>query len=345
MITKKDEKFIKKYVDETYFDTEKLIGYLNIHDFVGPEIFEYCDRKCDDMYTCLFYLMDKNCYKVTDTKTFVRRIPFYFFTKQYSDHEPGSLSDIFQASKEAESGYTEEELLSFLEHALYDLEISLVDIFRYWINQQDGDHEFKVFTWWMDYVSLCEAEGSKNYFPKRLITAYNQMLEAAGREPVIHCNDITSKSLIYYRDGVRVCFEDRFPCDEGGNPIMKWIGLKIQNAAGISCTCEHSEEGELWVELTPKSTVHILSCDQDGNDTWAQVYTGPQLMEYDYTALKLYRKRQGFTQQEVADAVGTSVRTYQKWECGETTPDGCFLLRLMNWLGIGDIQDIIKYIE
>ncbi len=66
-------------------------------------------------------------------------------------------------------------------------------------------------------------------------------------------------------------------------------------------------------------------------------------MQFDYTILKERRKKLGFTQQEVADAVETTVRTYQKWESGETTPDGHFLIRLLNWLDIPDIQNTIEY--
>ena len=49
------------------------------------------------------------------------------------------------------------------------------------------------------------------------------------------------------------------------------------------------------------------------------------------------------TQNDVAEAIGTSVRTYQKWEGGDTTPDGHNLLRLMNWLEITDVQSLIIY--
>jgi Predicted transcriptional regulator len=51
-------------------------------------------------------------------------------------------------------------------------------------------------------------------------------------------------------------------------------------------------------------------------------------MEFDFTVLKERRKKLKFTQQEVADAIGATVRTYQKWENGDTTPDGHYLLRL-----------------
>ena len=56
--------------------------------------------------------------------------------------------------------------------------------------------------------------------------------------------------------------------------------------------------------------------------------------EFDYEALQNYRNVLGLKQQEVADAIGANVRTYQKWESGDTTPDGTNLLRLMNWLNI-----------
>ena len=38
----------------------------------------------------------------------------------------------------------------------------------------------------------------------------------------------------------------------------------------------------------------------------------------------------------MADAIGASVRTYQKWESGVTTPDSRYMLRLLNWLDISD---------
>lgn len=90
-----------------------------------------------------------------------------------------------------------------------------------------------------------------------------------------------------------------------------------------------------------------LNCynNKDDEDCWYQIYAGPQTMEFDYEILKIYRKRLKYTQKDVADAIGATVRTYQKWENGETTPDGHYLLRLLNWLDIRDIQDIVRYTE
>ena len=66
-------------------------------------------------------------------------------------------------------------------------------------------------------------------------------------------------------------------------------------------------------------------------------------MSFDSDALRTFRIDCNMTQQEVADAIGASARTYQKWEKGETVPDGHNLLRLMNWLQIESVQQLIKY--
>lgn len=50
-----------------------------------------------------------------------------------------------------------------------------------------------------------------------------------------------------------------------------------------------------------------------------------------------------YCQSSVAEAVGTNLRTYQKLEYGETQPNCYFLLRLMNWLDISNIQDAIMF--
>lgn len=68
-------------------------------------------------------------------------------------------------------------------------------------------------------------------------------------------------------------------------------------------------------------------------------------MEFDFTVLKNRRQRLKMTQKEVAEAVGATLRTYQKWENGETTPDSKFLLRLLNWLDIRDVVDATKWSE
>ena len=82
----------------------------------------------------------------------------------------------------------------------------------------------------------------------------------------------------------------------------------------------------------------IEACDIYGDDANAVyvLYAGPKHLDFDNTALRRLRKSRGYTQKEVADAIGASVRTYQKWESGVTTPDSKYMLRLLNWLDISD---------
>ena len=64
-------------------------------------------------------------------------------------------------------------------------------------------------------------------------------------------------------------------------------------------------------------------------------------MTFDNKVLKYYRKRLDVTQQELADAIGIRIRTYQKWEKGDTIPDGYNLIRLMNYLDIDSVQEFV----
>lgn len=119
---------------------------------------------------------------------------------------------------------------------------------------------------------------------------------------------------VSWRTGTRIEFEGTFPCDKNGQPIMKWIGLRVKNAKSITCSQDKSSRGRLFVELTPYTTIQALNCynNKEDDDCWYQIYAGPQTMEFDYESLKIYRKRLKYTQKDVADAIGATVRTYQK---------------------------------
>ncbi len=45
--------------------------------------------------------------------------------------------------------------------------------------------------------------------------------------------------------------------------------------------------------------------------------------------LRRWRWKQGFTQEEAAREIGTTVRNYQRWEHGKTTPNGPLLLKIL----------------
>jgi len=98
----------------------------------------------------------------------------------------------------------------------------------------------------------------------------------------------------------------------------------------------------------PTTSIYALNCwhyDDDEPDEWYQLYIGPQLMEFDYKKLKLRRTEEKLTQQQIADSIGATLRTYQKWESGTTCPDCRYLLRLMNTLNIQEVQDLTVVCE
>ena len=56
--------------------------------------------------------------------------------------------------------------------------------------------------------------------------------------------------------------------------------------------------------------------------------------------IKKYRNELGLSQEELADAVGTTERNYQRWEAGDVEPGAHFLVRLLIVLEIEDRQII-----
>lgn len=351
MLTSIELNVIEEYVDGTYYDKDKLIKYLNMHDIVGNDVFSYCDKH---LYghrptTYSVWLEDEDGYLPLPVSDFIKRIPFYFYTKDLNNLDidnSGTLDYIFSASNKSDGEHNDpEEVYSALEFMFYELKLPLNRIFSYWVNQS-GVVSGNGFFQWNHYLHLCQKNGDSNYFPERFITAYNTMLEKSNCSPIIY--EITDPGLgdAYIRYGQMIEFEGTFPCDNDGNPIMRWIGVRTQNAGKITCTCEKSKGGYLRIELQPNTVIHVLNfynSREDIDEYWYQVYAGPQTMEFDYPTLKRRRLEMDLTQQQVADAIGTNVRTYQKWEKGETTPDGHYLLRLLNWLDIPDVQDIVTY--
>lgn len=353
MLTKEQTKFVREHVDPDYYDIDKLTRYLEMHDIVGNEIFQYCDKRKDggDRPTYSRWLDDEDGYQPLPVDQFIHRVPFYFYTRNEQsnclDHF-GNLEQLHYCSYERREKGSKpdfEEVYEALEYAFYDLRLPLSRIFSYWIDQTDsvgGDLFFK----WYEYLKLREGDSDADYFPERFITSYNEALEDAGLEPIIYEVQDIYGAQYFFRTGTRFEFEGQFPCNSKGEPILKWIGIRAQNIGKAECTCKKSETGRLFIDITPTSVIHLLNIyneREDEDDAWYQVYAGPLCMEFDFSVLKFKRKQLKFTQQEVADAIGATVRTYQKWENGETTPDGHYLLRLMNWLDIPDAQYAVKY--
>jgi hypothetical protein len=323
-----------------------------MHSIVGNEIFSYCDKEKgrEGSASHASWLADDYGYSPLPVIDFVRRVPFYFYVNDYSNHRVGNLGLYISGTiewREKTNTPSLESLYQALEYMFYERKLSLEDIFCYITDQTGYGAQTKMFFQWNHYLHLCDELKWNDFLPDRFITSYNEALEKSGNPPIIYEIQEIGIGEVYWRTGTQMEFEGNFPCDRNGKPIIKWIGLRVKNAGQIRCSLEKSRRGRLFIDLKPNTTIHVLNCynDKGDDDFWYQIYAGPQTMEFDYEILKFNRKRLKYTQQNVADAIGATVRTYQKWENGETTPDGHYLLRLMNWLDIRNVQDVVRYTE
>ena len=356
MLTEKDIELIQKYVNQKYFDINKLVEYLNSHEIVGNDVFEAVVIDPESMPARLADdLKDKYGYTPIPVKTFLRRVPFYFY---YPDDEKKALTSAwigaivrrvgFQMRKSDEEIMTDlEKMYQALEEIFYHFHIEVADIYAY-MDIRENRLKTEQFMQWYDYLKLCEQLHWYDFMPEDFIYKYNLALEAAGRNPVIFDLDEMLPGEYFWRNGNQLEINGTFPVDPNGKPVMRWIGIILRNPGKIICSVkENRVANRMIITLTPKTELYARNIynDEDEGENWYRLYAGPQIMEFDYTVLKRNRQRLNMTQKEIAEAVGATLRTYQKWEIGETTPDSKFLLRLLNWLDIRDVVYATKWNE
>lgn len=85
--------------------------------------------------------------------------------------------------------------------------------------------------------------------------------------PIIYEISEIGVGEMFWRSGSYIEFEGTFPCDKNGNPILKWIGLRIENAGEITCTCKGSMRGRLLVELKPNTMIYALNIYNNRDET------------------------------------------------------------------------------
>lgn len=400
MINEKHLEVIQKYVPEKYFDREKLIRYLSLHDMVGVEVFRYVAKEIYSDGTgrnrtvlpVIFQesweyriepgqeeiYRDRERFEPESVETFVRRIPFNFYHKgddvrldkngkEVLVWQPLAITELTYAIGDLmsslyyhrKSPLTLENAYHILEFLFYEKGYTLEEIFEY-TNSISWPDASDLYGDWFDYVEMCMKLGWDDLMPSKFYYRYNLAREALGIDPVIfqikeYDYEAWSRDReqvqFYKRKGNKLEFFGSFPCDDNDEPVLRWIAIDVKEAKSIDCTAKNELECFLTVTLTPRTVIHAQIKDRDeiGNELpgvepkWVQIYAGPQTMSFNYKILKRRRNELGYTQQEVADAVQANIRTYQKWESGETKPDGYYLLRILNWLDIPNLQDVIIY--
>ena len=348
MITKEQEQFIKNYMPNEYFDSDKVISYLKIHDMVGDEIFDLALKKQTNRNIRL--VKEGFGFNVTDTETFIRRVPFYFYEPDFSKGQHGDLLSFFSGRDNIEAREDIERIYRILEKLFYYYKINIADVLGYTIKVSGSYCRNDIFYNWIDYLDLCESLNIDNKCPKNFLYEYNRVLALCGKDPIIYEPGLIGYNENFLRMENEIIISGEFPCDYEGNPVLKWIGVWIEDADYvrtsdcISYGGDITLEKELHIGLTPTTKIYMPNIYNDEDEScnvWYPIHFGPLVMEFDKHALEFFRNRRGLTQKKVADSVGVNVRTYQKWERGESIPDGYNLIRLMNYLNIDSVQSFV----
>jgi len=327
-------------------EREKLIDYLNRHDIVGNEIFPYLIKsKSDIKYE---YIYNPQKYDV-----FIKRLPIYFYENKVESGNIGDFSQYAIGLYQNMVGHKEyakklEELYNTVEWMYYHHKLELSTIFNYPVDQTGYVSKTNFLMQWANYLDLIEEYRLENNTPDCFIVEYNYVLEKAGMKPIVYDIEEQFSGEYVFRTGNIIKVEGVFPCDENGNPIMRWIGIDVIDSTKIWAEVNEKSEGYLYIKVNPKTAIWGLNCwglNEDGTDCWYRLYVGPLLMEFDYKRLKQCRQREKLTQKQVAEAIGSAERTYQKWESGTTTPDCIYLLRLMNILNIKEVDELTRVIS
>lgn len=377
-LTEEQNILIAKTVDKDFFNVDVIINYLENNEIITADIFKKSYKGNPDKYGIWRtpeLLPIQKIFPDMKRDQFLYRLPFFFYIGE-SEGEKHKYLSIQAYIPETEEEF--EMLCQKLEYLYYDVRLPLPIIFTYPILQivyspksiSDGKAYYEIlgayadpskrvshyisprvaFDFWVHYIQLCRGFGWLDYTPSRLITSYNLALEKAGLEPIIYTPWLNGR--YFYRSDLSFICEGHFPCDDNGKPIMRWTNIRVKDAQDITFDNEKSRYGSLIIYLSPSTTIHLGHNMPNsylmfpGEEPYVeQIYAGPTKMDFDHEKLKARRLERNLTQLDLADAIGASVRTYQKWESGQTTPDGTNLIRLMNWLEIYDVQDLIRYKE
>lgn len=347
MLTIEQSQFVRNHISNEYFYPDKVVSYLNIHERVGAEIFDLaikpqCKRN-------IRLVTEGIGFRTVDTETFVRRVPFYFYEPDFSKDQHGDLLSLMCDCFKDNRDFDEEKVYITLERLFYNYNMSVPDIMGYPINLTGNYGRSDVYFKWVHYLDLCHKFDINNKYPREFLYEYNRILALAGEEPIVFMPGLVGYNEAFLRQDREIIVRGEFPCDSNNIPILEWIGIWIENATyvkAINCYSMSNEptlEKELHIGLAPDTKIFLPNIYDvnDYGDIWYPIYFGPRVMQFDKEALKFFRKQIDITQQALADAVGVQLRTYQKWEKGETIPDGYNLIRLMNYLNIDSVQDFI----
>ena len=178
MINKEQEQFVRNYISTEYFEPDKVVSYLKIHDKVGAEIFDLSLKVQNKRNIRL--VGDRIGFDTVDTEVFVRRVPFYFYEPDFDKDQHGDLLSFFCGRDNYEMRADIEKVYSVLEKLFYQYNINVPDIMGYTVKITGTYERNDIFFKWVHYLDLCQELCIDNKLPNNFLYEYNRILEIAG---------------------------------------------------------------------------------------------------------------------------------------------------------------------
>jgi hypothetical protein len=264
---------------------------------IGEEIFPYLGEIGNDFIS---HGGERFSHHPVVKEVFINRIPFYFYKPDTTRDNIGNLNQYIMGILRDGSEIIDfdarlEQLYRTLEIMFYHYKIDLETIFEYPIMQSGHVTRTDILFKWAHYLELAEHLRLPEKTPKHLIVDYNYALEQGGLTPLIYELEEPFDYQFISRSGNIFELKGTIPCDEYGQLILRWIGVKIINASKIWAKVDKRLKGTIYVEARPTTSIWGLNCwgmEDDGDDIWYQLHMGPQLMQFDSQALKYIRNRE-----------------------------------------------------
>ena len=366
-LTAEQELLVRKYVSDRFFNVEAFIEHLNNNEMIKIDIFySYLRQNLQILYL--------QSYKPVSKDVFIRRIPVYFYslnnyknkvdiTKLFISYamyinNNSKFNGDNSINQDLVNSYNVfscdfEPLYFLLEKNYYFRKIPLQGIFEY-LNEQIGQLDFSILEKWSHYLDLLVELKDDIIFPNNILYAYNKELVMNGKNPIIYYPN--SMSLTQRtKNGRKMILDGLFPIDDNNEPILEWIGIWYENVGNISIVRKVMDvsyadqvfgnvygkllHNSIAIELKNDSIVYLArnrynKFEGKLNNVWKEVYSGPKHMIFNYTIISKCRENLKIAQKEMAEDLEINLRTFQRFEAGESTPDALNLMKIMKYLGI-----------
>ena len=367
-LSPEQELIVRRNVNAHYFDVDAMIEYLKDHEVIDFEIFtKCCIKKVAYSFLICFkpiprdlfirrleiYFYDLKNEKSDDMTAFFANYVNYAKLGDwierglpYDDEEPA-----FKKEYDLEPAY------QLLDKIISEYKIPLKEMFSY-LNGYFGDSfGFKTVLQWSNYIDLLDEVNENTAFPKNFYYAINSEMKKHGQTPrfvLAVKNGYKDASFDKENKTQYVDFEGYFPVDEEGKLVLEWVGIWLENTDGVELIQDQvvyddddfffmtNLDGDglykIRVKVNQDSRIFILTRgkgpDGSNHNYWRQVFAGSRVSEFSFKPIIEAREKMKLSQKEVADLADINLRSYQRMEAGESTPDGLALISLMSLLDI-----------